>query len=148
MFLVDTSVWLAQAFGTHPHHAAAKSAIARTTPEKLAVFCRATEQSFLRLVSTPAVQRRYGMTEISNEEALRMLERLSSLPNIAFRDEPAGIVAQWYGLARRKTASPKVWMDAYLAAFAIAAGLTFLTLDADFRKFERSGLTLNLLPGS
>ena len=42
-------------------------------------------------------------------------------------------------------ASPKVWMDAYLAAFAIRAGLPFATLDADFRRFEAAGLDLHLL---
>ncbi len=36
-------------------------------------------------------------------------------------------------------------MDAYLAAFAIRAGLPFATLDADFRLFKAAGLDLHLL---
>jgi predicted nucleic acid-binding protein len=36
-------------------------------------------------------------------------------------------------------------MDAYLAAFAIAAGLPLISLDQDFRQFEPEGLTFQLL---
>jgi predicted nucleic acid-binding protein len=36
-------------------------------------------------------------------------------------------------------------MDAYLAAFAIAAGLRLISLDQDFRQFESQGLVLQLL---
>lgn len=46
------------------------------------------------------------------------------------------------------SASPKVWMDAYLAAFAIRTGLPFASLDADFRRFEAAGLDLHLLTDS
>ncbi|MCU0751035.1 MAG: hypothetical protein MUF13_15970, partial [Akkermansiaceae bacterium] len=59
--------------------------------------------------------------------------------------EPEGTRELWLELAAIPSASPKVWMDAYLAAFAIRAGLPFATLDADFRKFEAAGLVLLLL---
>jgi hypothetical protein len=36
-------------------------------------------------------------------------------------------------------------MDAYLAAFAIAGGLRFVTLDGDFKRYEAQGLQLVLL---
>jgi uncharacterized protein len=39
--------------------------------------------------------------------------------------------------------SPRYWTDAYLAAFAISAGLRMVTFDRDFEKFE--GLSLLLL---
>jgi hypothetical protein len=42
----------------------------------------------------------------------------------------------WTQHALRPTASPKLWMDAYLAAFARAAGYTLVTTDAAFRQFE------------
>jgi hypothetical protein len=41
--------------------------------------------------------------------------------------------------------APKLWMDAYLAAFAIAGGMRIVTLDKDFRNFESQGLNLLLL---
>jgi predicted nucleic acid-binding protein len=36
-------------------------------------------------------------------------------------------------------------MDAYLAAFAISGGLSFVTLDRDFKRYEAHGLRLRLL---
>jgi predicted nucleic acid-binding protein len=36
-------------------------------------------------------------------------------------------------------------MDAYLAAFAILHGMELVTLDRDFRNFEKGGLKLRLL---
>jgi uncharacterized protein len=148
VMLVDTSVWIAHTFTAHPNHRVAVGAVAGATGKEPAAFCRATEQSFLRLATTPAIHRTYRSGELTNEDALRILEGLMAMPNVAFCDEPAGIVAQWHALARRETASPKLWMDAYLAAFAIAGGLTFVTLDADFQHFEPSGLKLQFLPGS
>ena len=54
-------------------------------------------------------------------------------------------MALWHRLASRDTASPKVWMDAYLAAFAISGALVVLTLDVDFRIYEEQGLDLVVL---
>ncbi len=36
-------------------------------------------------------------------------------------------------------------MDAYLAAFAIRAGIPFATLDSDFLRFQACGILLLLL---
>jgi predicted nucleic acid-binding protein len=52
---------------------------------------------------------------------------------------------QWLKLAALPTSSPKAWMDAYLAAFAIRAGLSFATLDGAFQRYEVAGLDLRLL---
>lgn len=38
-----------------------------------------------------------------------------------------------------------VWMDAYLAAFAIGHAVEFVTLDQDFKRYEKDGLKLKLL---
>ena len=51
----------------------------------------------------------------------------------------------WLEVAGLDSASPKVWMDAYLAAFAIAAGWRLVTLDKDFNNFLPQGLDLALL---
>jgi predicted nucleic acid-binding protein len=39
--------------------------------------------------------------------------------------------------------TPRLWTDAYLAAFAIAGGRQFITFDQDFMRFE--GLSYVLL---
>lgn len=145
--LLDTSVWLAAVFPTHPFHPLARQCLQRATPIEPAVFCRSTQQSFLRLVSTPTLLKAYGATGLTNHDALIALDALMRQPQVRERDEPPGTFALWQQIAARDTASPKVWMDAYLAAFAIRGGLRLASLDRDFRNFVPHGLDLNLLAG-
>lgn len=143
--LFDTNAWLASVFEQHPFHSIARQALLQATPAEPAAFCRATQQSFLRLASTSALQRTYGVQTLTNRDALMALDTLQALPQVCSRDEPPGVFGLWRTLATRDTASPKLWMDAYLAAFAIAGGLRMLTLDRDFKAFVPQGLDLNLL---
>jgi toxin-antitoxin system PIN domain toxin len=145
VYLLDTSVWLAYLFDAHPNHTAAATAVAQATPQQPAFFCRATQQSFLRLASTPALHRMYRVPGMTNEIALRLFDQLLAKASVAYREEPPGLESLWHRLARRPTASPKLWMDAYLAAFAITAGLALISLDRDFAQYERDGLKLQLL---
>ncbi len=144
-YLFDTSTWLAASFTSHSFHAAAQNALLRATAPAPAVFCRATQQSFLRLATTPALLRAYGAAALTHRDAVTMLATLQAFPQVSEREEPPGVVALWHRLAARDSASPKVWMDAYLAAFAICGALRMVTLDGDFRQYESSGLKLDLL---
>lgn len=63
-------------------------------------------------------------------------------PSVAYRDEPAGLVPLWHRLAALHSASPKVWMDAYLAAFASAGELQMVTLDQAFSQFAGVSVTI------
>ena len=143
--LFDTSAWLAATFEQHPSHSVARQALRQATTTQAAVFCRAIQQSFLRLLSTAALAKAYGVAPLTNNDALLTLDNLQSLPQVAWRDEPPGLFGLWRTLAGLNSASPKVWMDAYLAAFAIAAGLCLVTLDKDFKSFVPHGLDLALL---
>lgn len=143
--LFDTNVWLAIIFPTHPFHAVAQTALQRANPANPAVWCRSTQQSFLRLSSTPTLLKAYGAEGMTNRDSLVSLDTLQALPQVQFLHEPAGTFALWCRLATLESASPKVWMDAYLAAFAISGGLRMVTLDRDFRNFVPHGLELNLL---
>lgn len=96
-------------------------------------------------MSTAGIARTYDVPPLSNLESWQTLEALQALPQVAWRDEPPGVLAHWRNLAALDTSSPKVWMDAYLAAFAMAAGLRLVTLDSDFKNFESQGLKLTLL---
>jgi toxin-antitoxin system PIN domain toxin len=138
-------VWIAAIFTTHPFHQRAQTALQDATPANPAVFCRSTQQSFLRLVSNPALLKTYGADGLTNRDALVALDALLVLTKFCEREEPPGTVALWHRLASRDTASPKVWMDAYLAAFAISGALHLVTLDGDFRSFVEQGLDLVLL---
>lgn len=143
--LFDTSIWIALAFGNHPHHRQAKAAFEVADNLTPAVFCRATQQSFLRQLSSPTLQAAYRSKPISNAATWAKWEELIDLPQVIFATEPDGLPDLWRQFAARDTASPKVWMDAYLAAFAITGRLEFVTLDRDFQAYEPHGLNLRLL---
>ena len=117
-------------------------------PERPACFCRATQQGFLRVASGAAFQRSCNIVGLTNRDALAALGQIMASPSVSYREEPPGLVDLWHRLAGLPTASPKVWMDAYLAAFAIAGGMTMVTLDSDHTAFTPAGLDLDLLqPG-
>lgn len=99
----------------------------------------------MRLVSTPTLLNAYGAEGVSNRDALVAMDALQALPQVCLRDEPPATLALWRTFATRDTASPKVWMDTYLAAFAVAGGLRMVTLDGDFKNFVPQGLDLVLI---
>ena len=144
--LIDANVWIAVSFEAHDQHVLAKRFFATTSLSRPALLCRATEQSWLRLLTTPALHRRYDSLPVSNRDALIMLSDTLELPNVRLVEvEPSGVRALWQRLAAIPSASPKVWMDAYLAAFTIRHDVEFVTLDRDFKNFEKDGLKLQLL---
>ena len=143
--LFDSSVWIAAIFPPHPFHDQAQTALHDATPAAPAVFCRSTQQSILRLASTPALLKTYRADGLTNRDALVALDALLALAQVCEREEPPGTVALWHRLAGRDTASTKVWMDAYLAAFAMGGALRLVTLDHDFKTYQARGLDLLLL---
>jgi uncharacterized protein len=143
--LFDSNIWIAAAFPTHPVHHRGRHALLDAAPNKPAVFCRSTEQSFLRLASNPTLLKAYGAQGLTNRDALRVLKAWLALPQVCERAEPAGLASLWHQLAARESACPKLWMDAYLAAFAITGGLEMVTLDQDFKSFQAHGLNLRLI---
>ena len=74
--LLDVNVWVAAAFAAHPAHQSAQAVLLQDTPAAPALFCRATKQSFLRLVSTPAICTTYQAASITNQDGLAALEAL------------------------------------------------------------------------
>ena len=136
---------MALTFPTHPFHAAATTVLETCSEAKPASFCRSTQQSFLRLITTAALARNYGFPDIDNQQAVEILTGYHELPYVDFLNEPSGIHDLWLKLSNHNTASPKVWMDAYLAAFAISGKLPLVTTDKDFRQYISEGLDLQLL---
>ena len=65
-------------------------------------------------------------------------------PTSAFAStEPANLENAWTSLMGMRMVSGNAWTDAYLAAFAIEAGLRMITFDQGMRKWP--GLALELL---
>ena len=145
-FLYDTNLWVALTMSGHPHHQAANAVFASATAKRPACFCRATQQGFLRLITTPALLKEYSAVGFTNADAVTVYAGLEKLAAVQMRPEPGGLEALWLRLAGLSTASPKVWMDAYLAAFAIGHAAELVTFDAGFKNFEKDGLKLQLLP--
>ncbi len=143
--LLDVNVWLAAAFPAHPAHARSQQVLLDATPGTPALFCRATQHSFLRLVSTPTIFNAYRSAPITNRDALSALAAFAALPQVDLIEEPPELEVLWWNLAAPEEAAPKRWMDAYLAAFAIRGSLRMISLDGDFRKFLAAGLDLVLL---
>lgn len=144
-FLYDANLWVALSFEHHSHFKAACRDFEMRDSANPAAFCRVTQHAFLRLVTGPTLQRGYGSRLISNAEAVIAYEELQKLPQVIWLDEPNELEILWLKLAGVSSASPKVWMDAYLAAFAIGHGAELVSFDADFRNFEKNGLKLRLL---
>jgi len=144
--LCDSNVWLALALSRHAHHAVAREWFEAVHDPASVLFCRATQQTFLSLVTNASVLSPYGNPPLTNRQAWEACQTLLADGRIVFRsDEPAGLEAHWSRFALRETASPKTWMDAYLAAFAFAGGYRMVTTDGAFKQFR--GLDLELLGG-
>ena len=143
MPLADSNVWLALALSKHEFHSAARKWLARQSPREAALFCRSTQQSFLRLLTTTAVLAPYGIPALSNKAAWSVYEGFLADERIAWAEEPRGLESPWKKLAGGSKASPKLWMDAYLAAFAISGGYQLVTTDMAFKHFK--GLDLLVL---
>jgi toxin-antitoxin system PIN domain toxin len=135
--LCDTNVWLALALSAHIHHESARDWLATQAEPGSVRFCRATQQTFLRLLTNEAVLAPYGNPPLTNAAAWQAYEALLADERIVFTaEEPEGLEPRWKAFALRDTASPKLWMDAYLAAFAISGGDRLVTTDAAFKQFE------------
>ncbi|HEX6900609.1 MAG TPA: TA system VapC family ribonuclease toxin [Thermoanaerobaculia bacterium] len=144
MTLCDSNVLLALALSKHSHHRAAREWLESVAAPASILLCRATQQSFLRLLTNSTVLGAYGNSPLTNQEAWSAYDSLLSDDRIVFRaDEPVELEPIWKKLALRGTASPKLWMDAYLAAFALAGRYRMVTTDAAFRQFQ--GLDLLVL---
>jgi toxin-antitoxin system PIN domain toxin len=134
--LCDANVWLALALSRHVHHRTARTWFQSIAQPGDVLFCRATQHTLLRLLTNSAVLAPYGNPPLTNAQAWRAYEAFATDDRVALRvDEPTHLESQWKQLAARDTASPKLWMDAYLAAFAITAGLRLVTTDIAFRQF-------------
>jgi len=141
MKLPDVNIWLALSLSKHSHHTAATSWLQAV--EQDICFCRATQQGLLRLLTTEEVLARYGNPPLTNREAWRIYDRFMDDDRISFAHEPEGLEKVWKTLALRESNSPKLWMDAYLAAFALSSGFQMVTIDKAFSRF--SGLKALIL---
>lgn len=146
MLLADSNVWLAIALDKHEFHPAARAWMDEQTARRSVHFCRATQQSVIRLLTTGAVLAPYGRLPLTNRDAWALYEAFRNDDRIAWAEEPLELESNWKRLAAVKTASPKLWMDAYLAGFAMAGGYKLVTTDTAFEHFK--GLDVRVITSS
>lgn len=144
--VLDTNVWLALVLSEHPGHLVAQDWFTRLKQaHKSLLFCRFTEQSVLRLLTSEKILHNLNLEAFTNGEAIKALSEMQQNPMVDTGVEPPSTKNLWLRLSTRPTASPKLWMDAYLAAFAISGHHQMVTFDKGFRKFDKEGLNLELL---
>ncbi len=144
--VLDTNVWLALVLLEHPGHQLAQAWFTRLKQEpKSLLFCRFTEQSVLRLLTSEKILHSLNLEAFTNNEAVEALSGMQKNPMVETEAEPPSTKNLWLKLAARPSASPKLWMDAYLAAFAIRGHHQMVTFDKGFREFDAEGLKLKLL---
>jgi toxin-antitoxin system PIN domain toxin len=141
--LLDSNVWLALTLSRHKFHRAASDWFNSCTSSGEVIFCRATQLTLLRLLTTSAVLNAYGNLPLTRSEAWQIYEGFCADKRIAHADEPANLAVHWKRLSQTGSASPKTWMDSYLAAFALAGKYQLVTTDKDFTRFD--GLNLRFL---
>jgi uncharacterized protein len=135
--LCDVSFWLALSLGSHAHHTAASEWFEQIEEEDALLFCRATQQSFLRLLTTASITGPYSQNPLTDREAWQAYDALLADYRIGLGAEPAGAESEWRKCTQTGQVSPKRWMDAYLAAYCVAGGYRFVTFDSAFRSDPR-----------
>jgi toxin-antitoxin system PIN domain toxin len=143
MWLADSNVWLALTLLGHDFHPPARTWFQAHARREKIVFCRATQTSFLRLITTPAVMTRHHAPAFNNRDAWVEYEQLLANDAVLFVPEPMGLDSLWKVHTDRPTISPKLWMDAYLTAFAVAGNFKLVTTDRGFRQFP--GLDVHVI---
>jgi uncharacterized protein len=116
--------------GAHIHHTIALRWFDALDGDALVWFCRVTQMSLLRLLTTETGM---GSETLSQIEAWRAYDELLDDDRISFLGEPTNIERQFRLLSSRSHSAPKGWTDDYLAAFASSANLTLVSFDRGFR---------------
>lgn len=145
LYLPDVNVLLALVLDAHPHHPQARAWFEALDRSDEVALCRASQQSLLRLLSTRAIFAPLGALPQSNEKSWAVCDLLLTDPTMRLQvREPSGIERLWRRYSSTAQASPKRWMDAYLAAFAAALPARFVTFESAFATYD--GLDAVVLP--
>ena len=121
----DVNVWMALLNPDHEHHDLAAKWWASETTGQIA-FSRVTQMSLLRLLTTAVVM---GGKPLSMAQAWATYGRLLHDERVTFASEPQSVEKPFREHSSKGSASPKLWADAYIIAFAQEMGATLVTFD-------------------
>ena len=137
--LCDVNCLLAFCYDRHVHHTNAITWL-ESQDELSVVICRITQLSLLRLLTNASVMSK----DVCNlEQAWTIYDTLMGDERFDFSTEPMDLEQHLRRYTVGGRVSPKLWQDAYLAAFARAAKLHLVTFDGGFQQYE--GLRLTFL---
>lgn len=136
--LADVNCLLACCYQRHIHHPSALAWL-DAQDELAVVICRQTQLGLLRLLTNAAVM---GSEVCTLTQAWNIYETLMTDERFDFYAEPLGLEPFLRKYTQSGRVSPKLWQDAYLAAFARAAKLHLATFDGSFQQFESLRLSL------
>ena len=139
IFLPDVNVWLALASRRHIHSQTCSDWLDSLESGLSVAFCRVSQMGLLRLLTNEAVMRN---DVLSSRDAWQAYRTILAYERIAFAPEPFALEREWQKLTSQDQPTPKVWTDAYLAAFAQASGLRLVTLDRAMLSLVSNGLVL------
>lgn len=133
-FLPDVNIWIALTFDAHVHHLLAIRwyESAKGSGSRIG-FNRTTQQGFLRIATNPKAM---GNDSLSLPAAWRAYDAMLEDSMISYFEESAEVELHWRRFTGNEACSHKVWTDAFLAAFAIAEGLTLVTIDRGFARYD------------
>jgi toxin-antitoxin system PIN domain toxin len=125
------NVWVALTYAGHVHHRIAQAWFEEVETDARVCFCRFTQISLLRLLTTQAIM---GTDEVLTQfQAWLAFDRWLSDGRVIFLEEPPDLDEPFRALSRQHSRSPKAWADCYLAAFASVSGSRFVTFDQSFQ---------------
>jgi hypothetical protein len=122
----DIDVWLALAFDQHRHHEEAVRWYEALDLSTILVFCRHTQLGLFRLLNADTVMDQYAM---SLRQCWQVYDGWIDTGQAIVLPEPDSIERELRARTSESMIAPKLWADAYLAAFAEAANLTLVTFD-------------------
>jgi uncharacterized protein len=122
---LDANIWVALVWDRHMHASKAREWIESSSDQQF-FFCRFTQLTTLRLLTTEPVM---GRDVQSMTGAWEIWDRLISDTRISFLAEPDGFDDEFRAHASLRSASPKIWADAYLLAFAALTKTRLVSFD-------------------
>jgi uncharacterized protein len=138
--LCDANVLLAICHNRHTLHEKALQWLDSITNDGEIIVCRWVQLALLRLLNNPVTMQ--GMPR-TVKQAWIDYDMLMSDGRFIYFDEPEQLESVLRSLMDKHQYAPKLWPDAYLAAFALSGKSRLVTFDRGFRNF--AGLDLVLL---
>lgn len=129
--LPDVNVWVALCDAGHTANSRAVQYWRNEASSEI-VFCRTTALGLTRILSRRTSP---DGVPLSTSESWQRYQQWRNVPGVSMMADPQTVEECLETFYEAGIVAPKLSTDAYLAAFAISAGLRLVTLDRDFERF-------------